>query len=217
MRNDELTILSKSVEGRPLRGFRTIVWKSSSNIPNTSTQTFWIIRSNFKRHTYIKYLKLKVLFGNPTEDDLRCLLDLDEVFKDEIFIATLSVLRNFQINKEIVLERANTLRRFLGATEVFPNDFWTLEGTIAVEREERRVSIRRAKKYSGYVKNISALGTKRSSGSRPEPEIYKWNNKLSIDFARYLSVGEFSTGQPAGVFFTLTSTKSAKRTLKRSK
>lgn len=211
MQSDELTIISKSASTKKLKGFRTIVWESSNNIPNKSAKTFWIIRSNFKRHTYIKYLKLKVLFGSPSKEDQRCLFDLNEIFKDEIFLATLSVIRNFNIKKEIVFERMATLRRFFGEVPETPNDLWTLEGAIAFEREERRVSIRKAKKYSGYVRNISSLGTKKQQGSRPEPEISEWNNKLSFDFIRYLSVGEFSSGQPGGFLFTLTSTKSAKR------
>jgi hypothetical protein len=126
----------------------------------------------------------------------------------------MSALRSVQ-NKladfNVIIERLNILCRFLDQPEYESNDLWTLEGTLSFEREEKRVSIRKAKKYSGYVRNISSLGTKKSRGSRPEPEISEWNNKLSFDFVLFLSVGEFSTGQPGGYFFTLKSTKSAKR------
>jgi len=208
---DELTITSKSVFGKKLRGFRTLVWESSTNTNQKPAKAFWITRTNFKRHTFIRYLKLKVLFGRETKEDLRCLLDLNEVVNDELYMAALRVTRTTSIEFNIIIERLNTLCRFLDQKEYELNDLWTLEGTLSFEREEKLVSIRKALKYSGYVRNISSLGTKKSSGSRPEPEMSRWNNKLSIDFLTFLSVGEFSTGQPGGSFFTLKSSKRAKR------
>lgn len=208
---DELTIISKSVFGKKLRGFRTLVWESSNNIPQIPAKTFWITRTNFKRHTFIRYLKLKVLFGYGTEEDKRCLFDLNEVVFDNLYMAALRVANNKLVKFDLIIERLNTLNRFFDQPEYELNDLWTLEGTLSFEREEKRVSIRKAKKYSGYVRNISSLGTKKSRGSRPEPEMSEWNNKLSFDFILFLTVGEFSTGQPGGSFFTLKSSKRAKR------
>jgi hypothetical protein len=112
---------------------------------------------------------------------------------------------------EIITSRLNTLQRFFKITEFTKNLFYSLDGTISYELEEYRTAIRPAVKFTGYVRNISKLGTKKSKQTPQDPEIFEWFRAVEYDFFYYLTVGEFSTGQPGGVFFTLMSTKSTKR------
>jgi len=98
-------------------------------------------------------------------------------------------------------------------TESTKNLFYSLDGTIAFELEEYRTAVRPAVKFTGYVRNISKLGSKKSKPTALEPEIFEWYRAIEYDFYFYLTVGEFSSDQPGGVFFTLMSTKSTKRSL----
>jgi len=155
-------------------------------------------------------MKLWILYGSPAKDDLRYILDLPEILDDEILQATLSVTKLNKPSREIE-ERLNILLRLFNREELTSNLFFTMRGRVSFEREEIVVPTRKAQKYSGYVKNISSLGPKRSRQVPKDPEIAKWDNKLSFNFVRFLTVGEFSTGQPGGSSFTLKSSKRAKR------
>jgi hypothetical protein len=67
-----------------------------------------------------------------------------------------------------------------------------------------RRTIRKVKKYSGYVRNSSAVGSKRTSKVFiPEAESFEWNYNVEIDFYSYLTVGEFNSGLSGVVDFTL--------------
>jgi len=132
--------------------------------------------------------------------------------KDSLFFSAFRALK-LGFNHDIVIERMNTLERFFKLTESTKNLFFSLDGTISFELEEYRTAVRPAVKFTGYVRNISKLGTKKSRQTIQDPEIFEWYRAIEIDFYLYLTVGEFSTGQPGGVFFTLMSTKSTKRLL----
>jgi len=206
------TILSKSVSARRLRGFRSLKWESANNLANTPTKTFWRVRTNFRRETFIQWIKLKLLFSEPNEIEFRAFLDLHSVMKDSLFHSAFRAKR-LGYPLDVVIERMNTLERFFKMTESTKNLFFSLDGTISYELEEYRTAVRPAVKFTGYVRNISKLGSKKSSQTKQDPEIFEWYRAIEIDFYLYLTVGEFSTGQPGGVFFTLMSTKSTKRTL----
>ena len=207
-----LTILSKSVFGKSrIRNFRNLKWSSSNNLPNTLTETFWRIRTPNRQLTLIEFLKMKRIIGeiNPVEE--RCLLDAPGVLGDNLFIALVRAQRS-GIPLELLMERLQTIQLL----EKLPlwdfNMFWTLSGVLLYEIEEIRRSIRKVKKYSGYVRNSSAVGSKRSSGkTRPEPEISEWNFDVETDYFKFLTVGEYDSGAPGGLNFTLMRTKSSKR------
>lgn len=207
------TILSKSASKKKLTHFRTHKWASSNTIQNDSTKTFWRVRTNFRRETFIEYLKLKLLYDpNLSSLELRFILDLDTIINDEILMALLRA-RNLNINEEVAISRFLQALRLYSRKELTKNLFFTLEGTILYELEECRQSIRRVKKFSGYVRNASSVGSKKgSNSSKPEPEIFRWaGTDEKIDWFRYITVGELSSGRPESIFFTLKRTKSPKR------
>lgn len=205
------TILEKSDSVKKLRSFRQHRWTSSNSIPNSATKTFWRVSTPVHRFVFIKFMKLKILFDKNLNDfERRFILDLDNVLSDDILVATLSVL-SIGFEREITLKRMNDLFRFFAKDELTENLFFTLEGTIPYVIEECRQSIREAEKFSGYVRNSSKVGSKRPSGSKPEPEIGEWSRAVKYDFISYLTVGEFSSDLPGGSFFTLTRNKIPKR------
>lgn len=206
-----LTILYKSVQGK-LKNFRVHKWKSSNNQPNKSTKTFWEIRTPQRKHTFIEYLKLKALMGKSSEAELKVLYDAPGVLNDDLFLDALRAWKS-GISEEILWQRLNFLQRLEGLTQWSPNLYYTYNNCFVYELREIRTPIRKVNKYSGYVRNSSAVGSKSQSNlHKPEPEIVEWiNNEKEIDYYFFLTVGEFHSGSPGHFRFTLMRTKSSKR------
>jgi len=206
------TILEKSVSDGRLDNFRTLTWRSSSHQPNTQTETFWNIRTPQRKFTFIEYLQLKVLLGFANLTETRCCYDAPGTLKDDLFIDALRAWKT-DVHSDILWQRLQLLQRLEQRTEWSMNLYYTLNNCVVYELEEIRRSIRKVNKYSGYVRNSSQVGSKRNLGSsRPEPEIFEWNsNERKIDYYHFLTVGEFFSGDPGNVIFTLMRTKSSKR------
>lgn len=206
------TILEKSVSDRKLENFRTFTWKSSSHLSNTLTETFWNIRTPQRKHTFIQYLQLKVLLGRCNLFETRMCYDAPGVLRDDLFIDALRAWKT-DVPRNILWQRLQFLQRIEQRSEWSENLYYTWSNVFVYECEEIRRSIRKVTKYSGYVRNSSQVGSKRNSGfSRPEPEIFEWNsNERKFDYYHFLTVGEFNSGDPGNVIFTLMRTKSSKR------
>ena len=205
------TILEQSVSDRKVDYFRTHKWKSSNNLPNTLTETFWNIRTPQRKFTFIEYLKLKVLTGQADYVEARCIYDAPGVLKDDLFIDALRAWKT-DVPRSILWQRMQSLQRLIGRPVWSLNLYYTYNKCFVYEIEEIRRSIRKVKKYSGYVRNSSAVGSKKKSTiSIPEPESFEWNSNVEYDFYHFLTVGEFDSGAPGDVFFTLMRTKSSKR------
>jgi hypothetical protein len=206
-----ITILSKSVQGEIPRNFKSIRWNSSNNLPDTATKTFWQVDTKFRKFKVIEFMKMKSFFSSISITEMRCLYDAPGVLFDDLYVNAIIALGQTK-NKDILLQRINFLQRLTGKREWSWNLFFTLSKATGYRITECRSAIRPATKYSGYVRNSSAVGSKKSRKSlHLEPEIGEWNKIVKIDFLEYLTVGEFSTGQPGDLFFTLTRTKSSKR------
>lgn len=206
------TILEKSESDRRLDNFRTFTWKSSSYQPNTLTETFWNIRTPQRKFTFIEYLQLKVLLGFADSIEMRCCYDAPSVLRDDLYIDALRAWKS-DVPQETLWQRLQLLQRLEQRTEWSLNLYYTYNNCFVYEIEEIRRSIRKVKKYSGYVRNSSQVGSKRNLGSsRPEPEIFEWNsNERNLDYYHFLTVGEFFSGDPGSIIFTLKRTKSSKR------
>jgi len=206
-----LTILLKSVSERKLGSFRTSRWKSSDNLANTLTETFWNVRSSCRKFTFIEYLQLKVLLGKASLTEVKCCYDAPGVLTDELFISALRAWKT-DLPESLLWKRLQLLQRLEGRSEWSLNLFYTYDNVIKYDIELSRRSIRKVKKYSGYVRNSSAVGSKRGTRIHiPEPEIGEWNTNVEKDYYLFLTVGEFDSGPPGNVIFTLKRTKSSKR------
>lgn len=209
-----LTILEKSGSRIRLNNFHTHKWKSSNNLANTLTETFWNIRTPQRKFTFIEYLQLKVLTGNASRVETRCCYDAPGVLEDDLFIDALRAWKT-DVPRKILWQRLSTLQRLDSRTVWSENLYYTYDNVFIYELEEIRRSIRKVKKYSGYVRNSSSVGSKRSSKShRPQPEIIEWNTNVKIDYYSFLTVGEFNSGTPGDVIFTLNEAKKPKRSPK---
>jgi hypothetical protein len=198
-----LTILEQSHHGERLKSFRTHQWKSSNNLPNDSSETFWSIKSPARKFTLIKYLQLKVLMGKASFVELSCCYDATGVLKDDLFIDALRAWKT-DVPSNILWQRLQLLQRWLGLPEWSENLYYTLDKSVNYELQLTRRTIRKVKKYSGYVRNSSAVGSKRTSKVFiPEAESFEWNYNVEIDFYSYLTVGEFNSGLSGVVDFTL--------------
>lgn len=198
-----LTILEQSVSDNRLRSFRTHKWKSSNNLMNTSTETFWSVRTQFRKHRFIQYVKLKVLMGRASLFEQRLCYDAPGVLKDNLFIEALRAWRT-DVPRSILWQRLQWLQELEARPIWSENLYHTYDNCVCYEIEEIRISIRKVKKYSGYVRNSSSVGSKRFSvTTRPEPESFEWNTNEELDYYQFLTVGEFSSGQPGTVIVTL--------------
>lgn len=142
--------------------------------------------------------------------EYRLLLDAPGVLSDNLFFDALRAW-NTEIPRKILWQRLEILQKLLNLPVWNINLYYTLKGTVKYEIYEMRSPIRKVEKYSGYVRNSSAVGSKRNSiRFIPEPERFEWNTNVEIDYFLFLSVGEFDTGIP-GSTITLTMDKSKVR------
>lgn len=139
---------------------------------------------------------MKALMNELNEVEYRLLLDAPGVLEDNLFFDALRAW-NTDVPRKILWQRLETLQNIIGSDIWNPNLYYTLHGSIRFEIFELRSSIRKAQKYSGYVRNSSAVGSKKSSEKNvPEPEIFEWSNDVEIDYFLFLSVGELDPGIP---------------------
>lgn len=199
-----LTILAESTQGKPLRNFRILRWGSSNNLPDTATKTFWQIRTLQKKFNFIEFMKMKMFFGNLDLVQYACLMDAPGVLNDDLFVATIVAARITQ-NREQLISRLNFIQKLENRRLWNTNLYYTLSGVVSFQMQECRQAIRKANKYSGYVRNSSAVGSKSSQSKFiPEPETFEWNQTKRIDYLQFLTVGELTQGTPGEIFFTLT-------------
>jgi hypothetical protein len=205
-----VTILDKSERGKILRGFHTHTWNSSNIAPETATKTFWQVETNMKKFNFIELLKMKYFFGDISLVELRCLFDAPRVLQDDLYVELL--LAKQQVPMELLVERLNTIRQLLDLRPWNYNLLYSVLGSTNYRMLELRQAIRKATKFSGYVRNSSAVGSKNTKKIfQPEPEIFEWTMPVRIDYLLYLTVGEFTSGQPGSTIFTLKRTESPKR------
>lgn len=198
-----LTILEQSHHGKRLKNFRTHQWKSSNNLPNDSSETFWSIKTMERKFTIIKYLQLKVLLGEADIVEMQCCYDAPGVLKDDLFIDALRAWKT-DVPKKFLWQRLQSLQRLLQLPEWSENLYYTLDKSVNYELQLARRTIRKVKKYSGYVRNSSAVGSKRfSKAFIPDVESFEWITNVNIDFYSFLTVGEFNSGLSGVVDFTL--------------
>lgn len=190
-----LTILEQSGKGK-VRNFRKLHWDSSNHKPETLTKTFWEVRTNYRKHKFIQYLQMKHLQGECNLTEYRCLIDAPGVLRDNLYIDALRAWMT-DVPRHILWQRLATLQRLLHLPEWSLNLYYTYNGSVNYELVEARQPIRKVKKFSGYVRNSSSVGSKRrSSSSRPDPESFEWNTNVEIDYYLFLTVGEFDSGLP---------------------
>lgn len=190
------TILEQIGSTRKLDNFRNLSWRSSNNPSDSRSETFWTIKTNFRKHKFIQYLEMKYLMMEMSLPELRCLFDAPGVLNDDLYFGALRAWKT-EIPKEILWKRLAQLQRITSRPEWSPQIFGSYDGSVKYEISEMRNPVRKFIKYSGYVRNSSQVGSKRkSSFSIVDPESFEWTPSVEIDFFLFLTVGEFDTGIP---------------------
>jgi hypothetical protein len=92
------------------------------------------------------------------------------------------------LSSELQLQKLQVLQKLLGTTVWTQNLLYTLSGNLRYELKHIRVPIRKVKKFSGWVRNSSAVGSKKSSGnSGYSPETDGIIIDEEVDFFSYFS------------------------------
>lgn len=185
------TILEQSVSEKRFSSFRTYKWSSSSTPSNTLTKTFWSIRSNVRMHVFIQYMQMKMILGTVSTFEYRCLVDAPGVLRDDLLVALLRA-KLVDVPQQLLLQRLRILQEWQRRPQWSLNLYYTWKKQIAYELSEIRQTIRPVKKFSGYVKSPSAVGTKKSRISHHDPESFEWNSYVEIDYYEFLTVGRVS-------------------------
>lgn len=186
------TILWESRTERKLKNFRILTWRSSKQIADTPTETIWKVATNFRLMTFIKYLKMKHFYIGLPMNLQRLMFDFPAVLRDDQYLALLQA-KNMNVPMDILEQRLQQLQRLLGQPIWEMNLLRTFDGVLSYEINEILKPIRKGKKYTGYVRNSSVVGSKRGFGKpKPEPETFEWNTESTIDYLTYFSVGQLS-------------------------
>lgn len=139
---------------------------------------------------------MKFLVEGLSVDEQRCLFDAPGILTDNLYLDALRAWRT-EIPKKILWQRLTWLQILKEVIPFSLNLFYTHKGNIRYQLVELRSPIRKVDKYSGYVRNSSQVGSKRSSKIFiPEPEIFEWTQAVEIDYYLFLTVGEFDSGIP---------------------
>jgi hypothetical protein len=159
-------------------------------------------------------MKMKLFFQGLNLVEYSCLIDAPGVLTDEVFVSALIAERTIR-DPKILLPRLNFLLQYMDRKTWSENLLYTKLGSTGYHIQELRQAIRKADKYSGYVRNSSSVGSKSTNKIfRPEPETFEWNKSVKIDFLEFLTVGEFSSGAPGGIIFSLTKDQKSETVIK---
>jgi len=187
-------ILWESSLGNFMKGSRNLHWKSSVPPTNNSAETFWHVQTNLRLQTFLLLKKMEFLFTGISIMEQQLLFDAPGVMKDKFFLGCISAYQS-EVPKELLDRRLKIVCSIFDFPEIGTPLIKQIRGTARYRIRLIQNPIRKAKKFSGWVRNSSAVGSKRQTGSRPEPGTFKWDVGDEIDYFHILTVGEFSMNQ----------------------
>lgn len=191
--NFSQVILAESRRGSLERGgFRTRRFGSSNQLASSQTLTFWEIRTNFSYEKLLRCLQMELFLEGKLETVVfRMLLDAPGVLEDDLFMTLLRV-KNEGVDQNVLLQRLQFLQQLIGKPKWTKNLMYTYRGALKYELLEIRTPIRKVKKFSGWVRNSSAVGSKRPSAKPLILNVETSQDLISedqFDFYEFLSVG----------------------------
>lgn len=169
--------------------FKTFSVSKSTN-RETGIEIRLLVYSQGSRAKVVKYLWLKYLWDELTKEEFELFLILPETLNSEVKIA---VLRSLLIyGKKIIRERLVKVEDLLGlesSARIKYQGYKRLD--VEIKQITRR--LKRVPKFSGWVRSLSAVGSKRPGGPRElEPLAIIENDyeEKEFDWYTYLTVGE---------------------------
>lgn len=191
-----------------MKSFRTRRWESSDQLPNNLTKTFWQLRSNVKYLSFLECKKMELFFFGLPEIEMQYLFDAPGVLDDKLFIDLLRANRFLQTNnvlsQEVLLQRLRVLQAIESRPIWSKNLLYTFKGNLKYEIQHIRVAIRKVKKFSGWVRNSSAVGSKSKSKILGyDPEIFGVVLDEDNDYFRYLTTPVLDSSFPGILGITI--------------
>jgi len=182
-------LLREFVKGPFAGPRRTMRWSSSTKSKHHSGKTFWSIESRFRKFKFLQYLQMRVLYGKAEIDEIRCLVDGISFQKERLFFDALRASQS-GIPVQLLSQRLASLSQLLGLPRLDKHLFDTWKNCVYRLREFD-VPIRPPKKYSGYVRSPSSVGSKRRLLRQDLiAETVEWNISEELDYYEFLTVGE---------------------------
>lgn len=170
--------------------FKTFSVSKSSN-REKGTDSRLLVYSQGSRAKVVEYLWLKFLWDELTKKEFELFIILPETLNSEMKVA---VLRSILIQgKKVTRERLNKLL-FYRNEPIYSRERYQGYKRLDVEILDFTRSLPRVPKYSGWVRSLSAVGSKRGrrGPSYLEPLAIIENDYEDIEFTwySYLTVGD---------------------------
>jgi len=142
--------------GGPFKSFS--VMRSTNR--ETGVENRLLVYSQGSRAKVVEYLWLKLLWDELTKKEFELFLTFPETLNSEIKIAFLRTL--LLQGKKVTRERLNTAQNLLGL-QVSSRERYQGFKRLDVEINEFTRRLPRVPKFSGWVRSLSAIGSKKSS------------------------------------------------------
>lgn len=184
-------VLWKSEKKLISRRFHTYRWRSSAQQPNEQTETFWELQSKQRLSTFIECKKLELFLNGLDSTEYQGLVDAPGFFTDRLFLELMRVLANqpssrLAEQRECLLQKLAPLQSMLCRPVWTKNLLYTYLGILDYRLQHLRVPIGKVNKFSGWVRNSSAVGSKSlRSIVFLEPEIQDRLMDSDIDYYTY--------------------------------
>lgn len=157
---------------------------------NTGTLRRWVVFSQGKRPTLVRFLFGKLLWDELNTIEREVFWHLREVTKDRTIYLSLKALA-LGIPKKLLRERLKQLE-FLGINFISRQQYLTLKGRVNWFLKEETITLRRVPKYSGYTKHYKdkgSFGPERDYVSEVLEPVHDVSDEIIFEF---LTVGEIS-------------------------
>jgi len=181
--------------------FFTTTWKSNSSNAEVSRQeSFWHVRSSSTMEATVKLLR-NLYFWKEIEftpEFLDLCFSNNAFLRDIEFNVLLALLAETELSREEIAIRSKRALEILGKKSNFDkNDFFRRKHSMYILAELERRAIRPSKKYSGWVRNSSSVGSKRKSKIFiPEPLLGEYSEEMFDEYKilyELISVGKIET------------------------
>lgn len=171
----------------------------------------WIVFSQGKRSTLVKYLWAKLLWDELNTIESTIFWNLKEITSDTTIYLGLKALA-FGISKKLLRQRLQD-GEFLGFKYISRQSYLSIKGRVNFFFLEEEISLRKSPKYSGYTKHYKDKGSLGLEREDYLSEIFDPVCDISVDVMyTFLTVGEVSLfgGVPFALKRTQLSSKRSK-------
>lgn len=136
-------------------------------------------------------MKLRLIFEETDAKEQQFLFDAPGTFRDRLFLDALRAIKS-NVPPKVFRERLEICSFIAGKPHLWTENLYkTWKGNTFYRIVLHEKPIRKAKKFSGWIRNASSAGSKRPGKTKPEPETFEWDTFEEIDFYKALTVGEF--------------------------